>query len=297
MSRCAGGGARTARGALPVRWMAPEALLYNVYNHQTDVWAFGILLWEIVTLGSTPYAAMSGREVLTAVTEGYRLERPPHCKPQLYRAMHSCWHADPSQRPTFASLKAQLAELLDNEPSEGNYVDLDSFYQESSVYSDPSAIINDEDGLSAEYDRERRCFRELVPGPAKFENRAFNLRDEEIRNKFGIGTPRMGGFGIRDAPFNERNFPDGEFNERKFPEKTFPERNFTDQNFNDPNFVERKDGKLSTSSFHRERERENPLVSRNSFNGFPRVGGTRENNFHLNPDGRNKRVSEFECDI
>ncbi|CAH0728073.1 unnamed protein product, partial [Brenthis ino] len=296
MSRCAGAGARGGRGALPVRWMAPEALLYNVYSHHTDVWAFGILLWEIVTLGSTPYAAMSGREVLTAVTEGYRLERPPHCKPQLYRAMHSCWHADPSQRPTFATLKSQLAELLDNEPSEGNYVDLDSFYQESSVYSDPSAIIHDDDGLSAEYDRERRCFRELQTGPPKFENRAFNLRDEELRNKFSIGTPRMGGFGIRDVPFNDRNFSDGEFNERNFQDKNFPDRNFTDKNFNESNFTERKDGKLSTSSFHRERERENPLVSRNSFNGFPRIG-TRENHFQMAPDGRNKRVSEFECDI
>ncbi|KAJ8732356.1 hypothetical protein PYW08_015086 [Mythimna loreyi] len=290
MSRCAGAGSRAARGALPVRWMAPEALLYNVYSHHTDVWAFGILLWEIVTLGSTPYAAMSGREVLAAVTEGYRLERPPHCKPQLYRAMHSCWHADPSQRPSFAALKSQLAELLDNEPSEGNYVDLDSFYQESSVYSDPSAIINDDEGLSAEYDRERRCFRELTTGPAKFENRAFNFRDEELRNKFGIGTPRMGGFGIRDVPFNDRNFSDGEFNERNFPK----------ENFSDTNFTERKDGKLSTSSFHREREREreNPLVSRNSFNGFPRVGTRdRDNHFQMAPDGRNKRVPEFECDI
>ncbi|XP_050343040.1 uncharacterized protein LOC126768779 [Nymphalis io] len=296
MSRSAGASARGGRGALPVRWMAPEALLYNVHSHHTDVWAFGILLWEIVTLGSTPYAAMSGREVLAAVAEGYRLERPPHCKPQLYRAMHACWHADPSQRPSFATLKAQLAELLDNEPAEGNYVDLDSFYQESSVYSDPSAIINDDDGLSAEYDRERRCFRELQTGPPTFENRAFNLRDEELRNKFSIGTPRMGGFGIRDITFNERNFSDGEFNDRNFQDKNFPDRSFTDKNFNDTNFTERKDGKLSTSSFHRERERENPLVSRNSFNGFPRIG-TRENHFQMTPEGRNKRVSEFECDI
>ncbi|XP_041976039.1 serine-rich adhesin for platelets-like [Aricia agestis] len=305
MSRMSGAGGR-ARGALPVRWMAPEALLYGSHSTHTDVWAFGILLWEIVTLGSTPYAAMSGREVLTAVTEGYRLERPTHCAPALYRAMSSCWHADPSQRPTFTSLKAQLAELLDNEPAEGNYVDLESFYQESSVYSDPSAIIHDDDGLSAEYDRERRCFRELRAGPAKFDNRAFNLRDEELRSKFGVGTQRMGGFGIRDGPFNDRSFGDGEFNdrnftdknfgERNFVDKNFGERNFADKNFNDPNFVERKDGKLSTSSFHRERERENPLVSRNSFNGFPRLG-TRENHFQMSPDGRNKRVSEFECDI
>ncbi|XP_061709558.1 uncharacterized protein LOC133519566 [Cydia pomonella] len=296
MSRAAGGASRN-RGALPVRWMAPEALLYNVYSHSTDVWAFGITLWEIVTLGSTPYAAMSGREVLAAVTEGYRLERPPHCKPQLYRAMHSCWHADPSQRPTFAALKAQLAELLDNEPSEGNYVDLDSFYQESSVYSDPSAIIHDDEGLSAEYDRERRCFRELTKGPTKYDNHGFNFRErnEDLLNKFG-GTPRMGGFGIRDVPFNDRNFSDGEFNERTFTDKSFTDKNFTDKNFTDTNFTERKE-KLSTSSFHKEREgRESNLVSRNSFSGFPRIG-TRDGHFQMMPDGRNKRVSEFECDI
>lgn len=133
-------------------------------------------------------------------------------------------------------------------------------------------------------------FSRLTTGPAKFENRAFNFRDEELRNKFGIGTPRMGGFGIRDVPFNDRNFSDGEFNERNFPK----------ENFSDTNFTERKDGKLSTSSFHREREREreNPLVSRNSFNGFPRVGTRdRDNHFQIASDGRNKRVSEFECDI
>lgn len=101
----------------------------------------------------------------------------------------------------------------------------------------------------------------------------------------------MGGFGIRDVPFNERPFSDAEFNDRPFADK-----NFTDNNFNDTNFTERKDGKLSTSSFHRERERENPLVSRNSFNGFPRIG-TREGHFQITPDGRNKRVPEFECDI
>lgn len=131
-------------------------------------------------------------------------------------------------------------------------------------------------------------FNRLKTGPAKFDNRAFNLRDEELRNKFGVGTPRMGGFGITF----DRNFADGEFNERKFTDN-FSDRNFTDKNFIDPNF-ERKDGKLSTSSFHRDRERENPLVSRNSFNGFPRINA---NNFQMTPDGRNKRVSEFECDI
>lgn len=131
----------------------------------------------------------------------------------------------------------------------------------------------------------------LTKGPAKYDNRGFNFRDEDLRSKFGIGTPRMGGFGIRDVPFNDRNFSDGEFNER-----TFTEKNFSDKNFSDTNFNERKE-KLSTSSFHKEREnRESNLVSRNSFNGFPRIGA-RDGHFQLMPDGRNKRVSEFECDI
>lgn len=166
----------------------------------------------------------------------------------------------------------------------------------------------------------------MASGPTKYDNRAFSFRDEELRNKFGVGTPRMGGFGIRDVPFNDRNFSsdnnfndstfdndndfadrnfnkDKNFNERNFSDKNFNERtfsseqNFQDRSFNlDPNFNERKDGKLSTSSFHRERERENPLVSRNSFNGFPRIG-SRDTHFQMMSDGRNKRVSEFECDI
>lgn len=299
-----GAGGERRRHALPVRWMAPESLLYDLYSHETDVWAYGILLWEIVTLGSTPYASMSGREVLQVVTEGYRLERPAHCSPQLYRTMHACWHADAAQRPTFADIKGQLAALLDNEPTDGHYVDLDSFYQDSSVYSDPSAIINDDAGISIEYERElkperataelpRRSFhksttnlhRNLSSGNYDQRNITFTFRDtnfNQIRPNLhvsGINSPRMGGFGIRDMGFNTR------------------ENSFTDN------------VKLSSSSFHREQResnRDNPVSKGNSFNGnvftHNRMGSrdaSREGRgFQLKTDGnRNKRVSEFECDI
>lgn len=77
---------------------------------------------------------MSGREVMRLVCEGYRLERPSHCRPELYRVMASTWSADPAQRPTFAELRTDLAALLETAPAEGSYVDLESFRADSTVY-------------------------------------------------------------------------------------------------------------------------------------------------------------------
>ncbi|KAF4521274.1 hypothetical protein B566_EDAN008477, partial [Ephemera danica] len=115
-------------GALPIRWMAPESLVRSVFTHPSDVWSFGILMWEIVTLGSTPYPTMGAREVMRRVREGYRLERPPHCRPELFRVVASCWMADPVRRPDFAELRAELRRLRDEGAAcpGGGHVDLES---------------------------------------------------------------------------------------------------------------------------------------------------------------------------
>ncbi|GLH08363.1 Tyrosine kinase receptor Cad96Ca [Gryllus bimaculatus] len=101
------------QGALPIRWMAPESLLHRVFTHKSDVWSFGVLLWEIVTLGSTPYPGLGAREVVRRVRAGGRLERPAHCRPQLYRVMARCWAADPQRRPDFSELKRELGALVE----------------------------------------------------------------------------------------------------------------------------------------------------------------------------------------
>ncbi|XP_037084076.1 mucin-5AC-like [Pollicipes pollicipes] len=116
------------RGALPIRWMSPESLYHNTFNQQTDCWSFGILLWEIITLGSTPYPGLSAREVMRSVREGYRLERPDHCHPQLYQLAGSCWAAEPSWRPSFVELRNDLEVLLEDQNQ--GYVDLDRFQEE-----------------------------------------------------------------------------------------------------------------------------------------------------------------------
>lgn len=121
-----------SRGALPIRWMAPESLYMNIFTHKSDVWSFGILCWEIVTLGSTPYPGMTAREVMRRVREGYRLDRPEHCRPELYHIVTKCWHQDLNKRPTFSELKVELANLLDSQP--GYIIDLENF-PEGSYYS------------------------------------------------------------------------------------------------------------------------------------------------------------------
>lgn len=113
-----------SKGALPVRWMAPECLYLQVFTSKSDVWAFGILLWEIVTLGSTPYPGLSAQEVIHAVRDGRVMVQPAHCRWELYRLMRACWHPDPKERPSFSQLSRDLDQLI---KLNAGYIDLDNF--------------------------------------------------------------------------------------------------------------------------------------------------------------------------
>jgi len=119
------------KGALPIRWMAPESLYFSVFTPKSDVWGFGILMWEIVTLGSTPYPGMGAREVMRRVRDGYRLERPAHCHPDLYLIIQKCWAGDMNKRPDFSELRKELAKLLEDQHG---YIDLQNI-PENKYYS------------------------------------------------------------------------------------------------------------------------------------------------------------------
>uniref|UniRef100_A0A8C9S122 receptor protein-tyrosine kinase n=2 Tax=Scleropages formosus TaxID=113540 RepID=A0A8C9S122_SCLFO len=100
---------------MPVKWMAIESLSDNVYTTKSDVWSFGVTMWEIVTRGKAPYSAVNNHELLDLLETGYRL-RPPDCDPKLYEVMQSCWHRDPTQRPCFLKLGEELQALLSQLP-------------------------------------------------------------------------------------------------------------------------------------------------------------------------------------
>ncbi|XP_075453845.1 proto-oncogene tyrosine-protein kinase ROS isoform X2 [Ascaphus truei] len=102
---------KRGEGLLPVRWMAPESLIDGIFTSRADVWSFGVLLWEIFTLGQQPYPGYSNMEVLHQVRSGRRMESPTNCPDDLWDMMLKCWTQDPLKRPTFSYLQRQLEQL------------------------------------------------------------------------------------------------------------------------------------------------------------------------------------------
>ncbi|XP_047041482.1 uncharacterized protein LOC124645677 [Helicoverpa zea] len=98
------------KGMLPVRWMAPESLALGVFSPASDVWSFGVLLYEIVTFGSLPFQGLSNAEVLARVKAGHTLELPAGLKPQLEGLIKSCWQQEHKARPSAAEVAAFLAD-------------------------------------------------------------------------------------------------------------------------------------------------------------------------------------------
>ena len=103
----------------PIKWTAPEAAMYNRFTIKSDVWSFGIVLYEIVTYGRFPYPGMTNAEVLERIQTGYRMGCPPNCPKQLHDIMLDCWREESANRPTFETLQWQLEEFFVTE--DGGY--------------------------------------------------------------------------------------------------------------------------------------------------------------------------------
>ncbi|XP_029158361.1 proto-oncogene tyrosine-protein kinase ROS-like [Nylanderia fulva] len=98
---------------LPVRWMAPESLVFGLFTSQSDVWAFGVLMWEIMSLGEHPYPGKNYSEVIEYVREGGKLPKPLNCPPMLYQLMLHCWKSVIG-RPNFTNCLKNIKTLRDN---------------------------------------------------------------------------------------------------------------------------------------------------------------------------------------
>lgn len=98
---------------LSVRWMSPESLIDGIYNSQSDVWAFGVLMWEIMSLGQQPYFTKTNIEVVNYIRVGGRLPKPFYCPEPLYELMLRCWSAA-NARPNFKVCLENIVTLRSN---------------------------------------------------------------------------------------------------------------------------------------------------------------------------------------
>uniref|UniRef100_A0A671UQV7 Tyrosine-protein kinase n=1 Tax=Sparus aurata TaxID=8175 RepID=A0A671UQV7_SPAAU len=114
MSRQQDDGVYSTEGGLrqiPVKWTAPEALNYGRYTTQSDVWSFGVLLWETFSMGMTPYTSMTNQQTRDEVERGYRMPAPHSCPVEISRIMNNCWQYDPKNRPSFKKLRTELSAI------------------------------------------------------------------------------------------------------------------------------------------------------------------------------------------
>uniref|UniRef100_G1QSZ6 Ephrin type-A receptor 1 n=1 Tax=Nomascus leucogenys TaxID=61853 RepID=G1QSZ6_NOMLE len=103
----------TQGGKIPIR-TAPEAIAHRIFTTASDVWSFGIVMWEVLSFGDKPYGEMSNQEVMKSIEDGYRLPPPVDCPAPLYELMKNCWAYDRARRPHFQKLQAHLEQLLAN---------------------------------------------------------------------------------------------------------------------------------------------------------------------------------------
>ncbi|XP_012350055.1 vascular endothelial growth factor receptor 1 isoform X3 [Apis florea] len=114
---------------LPIKWMAIESIRDRIFSTQSDIWSFGIVLWEFFTLAETPYPGMEAEKQYQKLIEGYRLEQPEYATSQIYNIMYHCWMAKPSLRPSFTQLVKNIGDLLEKSVKT-HYISLNDPYMD-----------------------------------------------------------------------------------------------------------------------------------------------------------------------
>ncbi|XP_069098759.1 ephrin type-A receptor 1 [Pleurodeles waltl] len=115
----------TRGGKIPIRWTAPEAIAQRIFTSASDVWSFGIVMWEVLCYGDKPYGDLSNQEVMKSIEDGYRLPPPVDAPSILYDLMKRCWARDRTRRPKFREIQTELDHLVANPHCLRNIADFD----------------------------------------------------------------------------------------------------------------------------------------------------------------------------
>jgi serine/threonine protein kinase len=111
---------------LPIKWLSPESIEKHIFNPKTDVWSYGVLVWELFTRGISPYPQIDINRIFEHLKQGYRLPKPKYCPKSLFALLLKCWSENPKSRPFFVTLSERMKYMIDNlvEARNHNYVDI-----------------------------------------------------------------------------------------------------------------------------------------------------------------------------
>lgn len=160
-----------------IKWASPEVLIDSHYSTKSDVWAMGVVLWEVFSRAERPYAALPGEQTAIYVVEGGRLDRPHHCPLDIYQIMCSCWKDDPRDRPTFRELYKKLCNKssLSCAPTDS------SQSHKQSTVSDSSQSMSSKSTTPCSTNK-----MQLIHSNGKKANKLGSPREEERRNSVEI---------------------------------------------------------------------------------------------------------------
>lgn len=112
---------------LPVKWMALESMINLEFTTASDVWSFGVTLWEIATLGQSPYPTIDNENLVLSLKQGHRMQKPKNCSEEIYQIMLDCWKEQPQHRPTFTDLRQQFDTMITKQEDTSQiYIELDT---------------------------------------------------------------------------------------------------------------------------------------------------------------------------
>ncbi|XP_018549395.1 tyrosine-protein kinase receptor TYRO3 isoform X1 [Lates calcarifer] len=160
---------------VPIKWLAVESLSESVYTTKSDVWSFGVTMWEIVSRGRTPYPGVHNHELLDLLLSGHRLTPPEECDQKLYKVMQSCWDKEPNRRPGFGELGETLKGLLSELPV------LEASLEASYINQGLEAVSSVAASLEPQTDSGRRWENVYLPAPVA----AAAARDEYVEEENG----------------------------------------------------------------------------------------------------------------
>ncbi|XP_030294080.1 platelet-derived growth factor receptor beta-like isoform X3 [Sparus aurata] len=168
---------------LPVKWMSPESIFQNIYSCQSDVWSYGVLLWEIFSLGGSPYPDLPmTQEFYSALKRGYRMSRPDHAPHNIFDLMKQCWEEKPQSRPSFSSLVVSVGNMLTDDYQK-RYLQL----TENFLKGENPAVVRSRMSSSRAAEDQTNILADMNGGPTPQEN-VYLLEVEPVEDGPSHGT-------------------------------------------------------------------------------------------------------------